>query len=231
MLVVMTKTQLEASAAVTTAVRTHPVVVMFALLAPVPVLTGQLTSTALDPMSSTISQYVYLPGGYPMVLLGALLLAGCALMISLDLARRPRVAVGGAVRHRNAAIVLLVSYAAALTVVGLVPTDPPGSTSVSVPEIVHRVGVSWAFLSLPIAGLVLARAPRLLGAVSSVVLSRFAAAMLGGVLLFGAVQLPLLTVGASIPGLGLVERIAFVFMIGYLIMLAVTLGFRVRPRQ
>ena len=41
-------------------------------------LTGQLTSTALDPMSSTISQYVYLPGGYPMVLLGALLLAGTA---------------------------------------------------------------------------------------------------------------------------------------------------------
>ncbi len=227
----MTKTQLEGSAAVSTAVRTHPVVVMFALLAPVPVLTGQLTSTGLDPMSSTISQYVYLPGGYPMVLLGALLLAGCALMIAVDLARRPRPAVDRARRHRHAAIALLVSYTVALTVTGLVPTDPPGSTSVSWTEMVHRVGVSWAFLALPIAGLVVARAPQLVGAASATVLTRYAAALLGGVLLFGAIQLPLLTLGTGIPGLGLVERIAFVFMIGYLIVLALTLGFRGRPRS
>jgi hypothetical protein len=226
----MTKSQPEASAAVSTAVRTHPAVVLFALLAPVPVLTGQFTTTTLDPLSSTISQYVYHPGGYPMVLLGALLLAGCALMISVDLGRRPREAADPAARHRTVAIALLVSYAIALTVVGLVPTDPPGSLTVSPLELIHRVGVSWAFLSLPVAGIVLARAPRLLSPTRATVLLRLAAAQLGGVLVFGAVQLPLLALGTSIPGLGLVERIAFVAMIGYLIVLAVTLGLKVRPR-
>lgn len=194
------------------------VVIALAMLSPLPVLAGQFSGTSLDPLSAPISQYVHLPGGYPMVLLGAWLLAGCGAVIAVDLLR------DADSRPQQFAAVLLASFAVALIVVGVVPTDPAGSTVVSSRELVHRFAVGWAFFSLPLAGLVLARAPRLLGAVSGAALTRLAVALLGGVLLFGSVQLPLLAVGADgIPALGLVERIAFGFMIGYLILLAVVL--------
>ena len=174
-------------------------------------------------MQAPISQYVYLPGGYQLVLLGSLLLAGCGATIALDLLRRPGGQHTADDHPRRLAGLLLLSFAVAFSVVGLVPTDPPGSATASATELVHRASVIWTFVALPAAGIVLARSPRLVGIRGALALQRLAIALLVGVLVFGAIQLPLLIAGSGIPALGLVERLAFAFMIGYLVVLTMTL--------
>jgi hypothetical protein len=197
--------------------------ITLAALAPLPVLLGQWAGTGLNPLTSPISQYVHLPGGYQLVLLGSLLLAGCGAMIGLDLLRRPRTSRDRSDLHRLLAAALLLSFAAALTVVGLVPTDPHGSPTLSAMELVHRTCVIWSFVALPAAGFVLARSRRLVEAKSGLALFRLGIGLLVGVLIFGAIQLPLLIAGSGIPALGLVERLAFAFMIIYLILLTKSL--------
>ncbi|WP_161605963.1 DUF998 domain-containing protein [Microlunatus speluncae] len=190
-----------------------------AVIAPMPVLIGQFTGTGLDPLHAPISQYVYLPGGYQLVLFGALLMAGCGATIAIDLLRRSGGPPTRDDHPRRLAGFLLLTFAVAFSVVGLVPTDPPGSANPSATELVHRASVIWTFVALPAAGIVLARSPRLVGLRGALALQRLAVALLVGVLVFGAIQLPLLIAGSGIPALGLVERLAFAFMIGYLIVL------------
>lgn len=202
--------------------RTPAIVAALSTLSVVPILVGQLTGAGLNPLLAPISQYVYLPGGYLMVLAGAVLLGGCGLVLAHDLYRRSVEGLTG-VTGRRIAVGLLISYAISLTLVGLVPTDPPGSETASATEIVHRIGVVWSFLSLPIAGLIIARTQTHLRTGANLPLVRCSAALLVGLALFVAVQLPLLVAGSGIPALGIVERIAFVLMIGYLIFLATAL--------
>ncbi len=197
--------------------------ITLATIAPLPVLLGQFAGTDLNPLLAPISQYVHLPGGYQLVLFGSLLLAGCGAMVGLDLLRRPGLSLGRDDLPRRVAGFLLLSFAVGLTVVGLVPTDPHGSVTVSATELVHRTCVIWSFVALPAAGFVLARSGRLVDAKNALTLIRLGIGLFIGVLIFGAIQLPLLIAGSGIPALGLVERLAFAFMIGYLILLTKSL--------
>ncbi len=208
---------------------TQSVVATLALISLVPMAVSHLTGAALNPVSAPISHYVYLPGGYPMVLLGALLLAGCGAVLAADLIRRS-VRTAGPVdpefrRHRLAAG-LLISFAVALTVVGVFPTDPPGSPSSSASAVAHRIGAAWSFLSLPLAGVLLAGSCRPSRPAVGRILVRAAAGLSGAAVIFLSIHLPLALTGSGIPAFGLLERIGFAFMIGYLILVAAAL----RPR-
>lgn len=207
---------------------TPSVVATLSLISLVPMAVLHLTGTGLNPVAAPISHYVFVPGGYPMVLLGSLLLAGCGLVIAADLirrygsARRP-----GSARRRGplAAAGLLISFAVALILVGLFPTDPPGSAAAAATgsAVVHRIGAAWSFLALPLAGVLVARTSGWCRAGHARSLVGLAAGLLGAVLVFLSIHLPLALAGSGLPAFGLLERIGFAFLIGYLILLAAAL--------
>ncbi len=205
---------------------TQSVVTTLTLFALVPMVIIHVTGTALNPLTAAISHYVYLPGGYLMVLLGSVLLAGCGLVIAIELIRRPpadRGWTGADERRRRIAAGLLISFAAALALVGLFPTDPPGSPASSASALLHRIGAAWSFLALPVAGVLVARPARLHRPAAGRALVGVAAGLLGAVVIFLSLHLTLTLHGSGIPAFGLLERIGFAFMIGYLILLATAL--------
>lgn len=210
---------------------TQSVVATLTVISLVPMAIVHLTGAALNPLTAAISHYVFLPGGYLMVLLGSVLLAGCGLLLAVDLIRRPmadRGWSGADDRRRRAAALLLISFAVALTLVGLFPTDPPGSPASSLSAVVHRIGAAWSFLALPTAGLLVAGAARRHRPASSRALVRAAAGLLVAVAAFLTIHLTLVLLhGSGIWAFGLLERIGFAFLIGYLILLATAL----RPAQ
>lgn len=177
----------------------------------------------MNPLLAPISHYVYQPAGYPMVLLGSLLLAGCGMVIAADLIRRSTGQNGRDDRRRRWAAGLLISFAVALTLVGLFPTDPAGSVTISASAVIHRIGAAWSFLSLPVAGVLVARTASESRSTSGRALVRVAAGLLAAVVIFLSIHLPLAFAGSGIPAFGLLERIGFAFMIGYLILLAAAL--------
>ncbi|MFC7623578.1 DUF998 domain-containing protein [Microlunatus sp. GCM10028923] len=201
---------------------TSSVVATLSLISLVPMAVLHLTGTGLNPVVAPISHYVFVPGGYLMVLLGSLLLAGCGLVIAADLIRRY-----GSVRARGplAAAGLLISFAVALILVGLFPTDPPGSAAgaATASAVIHRIGAAWSFLALPLAGVLVARTSGWCRAGHARSLVGLAAGLLGAVLVFLSIHLPLALAGSGLPAFGLLERIGFAFLIGYLILLAVAL--------
>ncbi|GAB3766219.1 DUF998 domain-containing protein [Microlunatus parietis] len=201
---------------------TPSVVATLSLISLVPMAVLHVTGTGLNPVVAPISHYVFVPGGYPMVLLGSLLLAGCGLVIAADLIRRY-----GSARARGplAAAGLLISFAVALILVGLFPTDPPGSAAgaATLSAIIHRIGAAWSFLALPLAGVLVARTSGWCRAGHARSLVGLAIGLLGAVLIFLSIHLPLALAGSGLPAFGLLERIGFAFLIGYLILLAVAL--------
>jgi hypothetical protein len=205
---------------------TQSVVTTLTLFALIPMAVVHLTGASLNPLTAAISHYVFLPGGYLMVLLGSVLLAGCGLVIAIELIRRPaadRGWTGADDRRRRAAAVLLISFAVALTLVGLFPTDPPGSPASTASAVLHRIGAAWSFLALPVAGVLVARSSRRHRPSSAQALIRVAAGLLGAVVIFLSLHLTLTLHGSGIPAFGLLERVGFAFMIGYLILLATAL--------
>lgn len=196
---------------------TQSVVATMALISLVPMAITHLTGTALNPLLAPISHYVFLPGGYLMVLLGSLLLAGCGLVIAAELVRRT-----GDHRLRVAAG-LLISFAVALVLVGLFPTDPPGTPVSSASAVVHRIGAAWSFLALPTAGVLVGRTVRAGRPAVARGLVGVAAALLGAAVIFLSIHLTLALHGSGMPLFGLLERLGFAFMISYLILVAVAL--------
>ncbi|WP_344413918.1 DUF998 domain-containing protein [Pseudonocardia ailaonensis] len=110
---------------------------------------GLLHGAPFDPLHLTLSDYVGLPGGYLVlgIAAGALALAATVLAVAAARAGASRVVVA-----------LLASWAVAMVVAGIFPTNPPG-TPPDVVAAVHRYAGVWLFTVLPIAVVLLARSP------------------------------------------------------------------------
>jgi hypothetical protein len=102
----------------------------------------------VDPLRHTLSDYVVLPGGYLVlgIAAGAMALAGGLLAVDAHRLRAGR-----------AVVLLFASWAVAMAVAGIFPTNPPG-TPPDVVAAVHRYAGAWVFAVLPVAVLLLARA-------------------------------------------------------------------------
>ncbi|HXV93063.1 MAG TPA: DUF998 domain-containing protein [Pseudonocardia sp.] len=194
----------------------HTAVLLCVVLALVPV--GALHATAageVDPVAQTISDYVAVPGGYALLGLGTAALATAGLVLAGGIRR------AGLPRHRPVAA-LLGSWSAAMVLVGLFPTNEPG-TPAGVVAAVHRYAGAWAIAVLPLVGLLAARRARgaagWAGAVPGLTAWSLAAGVLG--VAFALVNLPLwLGVAVAVPLLGSVERVLFAVLLGLLLVLA-----------
>lgn len=209
-----------------TASRTTPIannwngvswVVSSAALALLPIIVLHVTSAALvHPLLDPISYYALIPGGYALVFLGCGLLAASGVCLAVFLARSgmPGVRLPAA---------LLISFAVAFLLVGLFPTDPFDTQVISLSATIHRIGAGWGVVVVPIAGILVAR-----GAAATACspypgrLVRLAKWVAGLMALFFAIHLPLAVMGSRIPAFGLLERVGFALVIGYLVLIAVT---------
>lgn len=191
-------------------------VVLCGILAAVPMIEVHLVGAGLvDPIVQPISHYAYVPTGYWMILLGSILLAISASAISWAMVRT------GDKRLRLPAL-LLVTFVVAIMIVGIVPTDMPGTVELSLSAQAHRWSAAWAFLIMPIVGLLACR--------SDAVLTRFKVSLLRlsmtvciatGVVF--AIHLPLAVAGSHIPMFGAVERFGFLVMVAYMVVLSGTM--------
>ena len=164
-----------------------------------------LGSTAVDPVTAPISDYVAVAGGYALIGVSAVALAvaGLVLAAGLGAARLPGARRVGSV---------LVVWAAALTVVAVFPTNVPG-TPVTVTAWVHRLGGAVVFGLLPVIVALVARSGARDAHWASVVpgLRRWAA--VSGLL-------TLVFLGPALPGIGTVQRLMFVLTAVLLVVLA-----------
>jgi len=173
-------------------------------------------ASAVDPVLDPISWYAFVPGGGEMILAGGVTLAVLGLILTFRM-YRAGLAVGPVPAFA------MIMFAIAMVLVGAFPTDPPG-TAATLSATIHRVSAAGAFCVLPLVGLSLERSiqqPR-----SSLPRGlRTAASALGVVVVaFLVVHLSLFFFADSgIMAFGLIERIGFVIMIGYLFLLAATI--------
>ncbi len=172
-------------------------------------------AAAVDPVLDPISWYAFVPGGGELILAGGVTLAVLGLILTVRMYR-----TGLATGPLPAAAMIV--FAIAMVLVGAFPTDPPG-TAATLSATVHRVSAATAFCVLPVIGLSLERSipqprsslPRTL---------RTVAGALGVVVaVFLVVHLSLVSAGSGILAFGLIERVGFVIMIGYLFLLAATI--------
>lgn len=172
-------------------------------------------SSAVDPVTAPISDYVAVAGGYPLIGVSAVALAvaGLVLAAGLGTARLPGARRVGSV---------LVAWAAALMVVAVFPTNVPG-TPVTVTAWVHRLGGAVVFGLLPVIVALVARSGARDGDWAAVVpgLRRWAAVSGLLTLVFLAGQAPVgFGLGPALPGIGLVQRLMFVLTAVLLVVLA-----------
>lgn len=106
----------------------------------------------VDPLETTISDYIGVPGGFALLTVAAVLLAIASLVLAGGLAP------AGLVRP-EAPSGLLASGAAALVIVALFPTNYPG-TPIGIVANIHRVAGAWVFISIPLACWLIARRAR-----------------------------------------------------------------------
>jgi hypothetical protein len=173
-------------------------------------LAGALATPRIDALALTVSDYVALPGGYALLALAALALGGVG--VALAVAARRAAPAAGAVP------VLLSSWSAALLLVGLFPTNPPGVPA-DLAAGVHRYAGAWAFAALPIAVWLLGRA---LGHRALCGLA-VAVGVAAGVFLLAHVPIVLAIDIAGSPGfplLGGVERVLYALVIVLLLVTA-----------
>ncbi|MCE0767563.1 DUF998 domain-containing protein [Pseudonocardia kujensis] len=176
---------------------------------------GALHSPAVDPLVHTVSDYVLLPGGHLVLAIAAAALALAATVLAGAAAR------AGASR---APVALLASWAAAMVVAGVVPTNVPG-TPPDLSAAVHRYAGAWIFAVLPLAVLLLARGPAVRDAARGrvVALALLTAALSGTFLL---AHLPIVVAGSpAFPLLGGVERVLY----GAVTALLITTVLALRP--
>jgi hypothetical protein len=177
----------------------------------------------VDPLRGTISGMVYAPGGFLLfAAMGALCVTGSA-MLAVSLVR---------FGSRKAAVAVGI-WCVALAVAAVVPTDPPGATSVSLAALIHRDAAAVMFAAMPIAGLLVAAHPFPEGTVSparqrAVRRASIAAAVMG--VLQIAVSIPSLFPRAAVsawPAVhtlhsvrGLAERALFLALLVVLVRIA-----------
>lgn len=188
-----------------------------AALALLPIVVLHVTGAALvHPLLDPISYYALIPGGYPLVLLGCSLLGGAGICLAFWLGRSGlpgvRLPVG-----------LLISFAVAFVLVGIFPTDPLHADVVSTSATIHRIGAAWGVVVVPITGVLVGRSLAA-GALSAYPrrMIRLARAVACVMALFFAIHLPLALLGSRIPAFGFLERAGFALVIGYLILMAIT---------
>lgn len=186
-----------------------------ASVALVPMIIVHVVGVGLvDPIIQPVSHYVYVPGGYLMVLLGSVTLAAAAVALARGLGRS---GLDRMVLPQR----LLISFALAMILVGLLPTDPPGTLALGPSATIHRWSAAYAFAVLPVIGfVVMARGSRAGARTGMVALRRLSIGVTAGVGTFFAIHLPMLALGSQIPLFGLVERIGFVVMISFMVVLA-----------
>jgi hypothetical protein len=166
----------------------------------------------VDPVVDPVSFYAFVPGG------GLLVLAGCLALGLLGVVLVSRGYDSGLLRGPVPAVAIAV-FAVSMVLIGIFPTDPPGTVVASASAVVHRVSAATAFAVLPLVGLGSLRrrgtADRRLEP-----LRRTGAVLLVIVVVFLAVHLPLVALGSGIVAFGLLERVGLVLMGGYLALLA-----------
>ncbi|MEU7001228.1 DUF998 domain-containing protein [Nonomuraea sp. NPDC046570] len=165
----------------------------------------------LDPLHSVISEYAWAAGGWLLPASLTLFAIGSAL-------------IAGALRAAGAdrrAVLLLLGWGVCMFLIGAFPTDKPG-VPLSLSGGIHRYAAFAAFLAMPAAGFLLARAQsRYAGAVK--VLSGIAL----GALLLVVVPYVIRMLGvplsnAEIPA-GLTQRVVVVTEIGVLALAGLSL--------
>ncbi|WP_418277256.1 DUF998 domain-containing protein [Isoptericola jiangsuensis] len=167
----------------------------------------------VDPVADPVSFYAFVPGGALLVLVACLTLGLLGVVL---VARGYTAGLLAGVVPVAAIGIFLVS----MVLVGLFPTDPPGTASATTSAVVHRAGAATAFCVLPLVGLASTAGPR--GRCETVEpLRRAGAALLSVVLVFLAIHLPLVALGSGIVAFGLLERVGLVLMTAYLALLAV----------
>jgi hypothetical protein len=174
---------------------------------------GALRAPAVDPLVHTVSDYVLLPAGHLVLGIAAAALALGATVLTVAAGR-----AGGS----RAAVALLASWAAAMAVAGIVPTNVPG-TPADVAAAVHRYAGAWIFAVLPLAVVLLAHGPAIRVAARRRVvgLALLTAALSGAFLL---AHLPIVVAGSpAFPLLGGVERVLYGAVTALLITTALAL--------
>jgi hypothetical membrane protein len=173
-------------------------------------------ASVVDPVLDPISWYAFVPGGGELILAGGLVLAALGLILTVRM-YRSGLAVG------PVPAVAMILFAVAMVLVGAFPTDPPG-TPATFSATVHRVSAAAAFCVLPIVGLSLERSIRQPRSALPRGLRSAATALGVVVALFLVVHLSLVFFADSgVMAFGLIERIGFVIMIGFLFLLAATI--------
>lgn len=187
-----------------------------AALAPM-VAVHLLGASAIDPIKQPISHYVFVPGGYAMVFIGSFLLAFSAISIARGLLQSHTPGLQLPAR-------LLITFAIAMSLVGIFPTDPPDTIHLDAMATVHRWAASYSFAVLPVIGFLVSR--RLSPLSESNQPRRLHRLALGVTVVTGtffAIHLPLVALGSQIPLFGLLERLGFVVMVSFMVVLAATM--------
>ncbi|WP_277212767.1 DUF998 domain-containing protein [Isoptericola croceus] len=174
-----------------------------------------LGAAVVDPVLDPVSFYAFVPGGGEAILLGGTVLAVVG-MVLVARAYRTGLAAGPLPG------VAMIVFAVAMVLVGVFPTDPPG-VATTLSAAVHRTSAAAAFVVLPVVGHCVARRVTVPRSASPRRLQRATVSLAVLVMAFLAVHLPLAAVGSGIAAFGLLERIGFVLMIGYLLLLADTI--------
>jgi hypothetical protein len=109
-------------------------------------------SGTLDPLTRTISDYVFLPGGYTLLGLAGIAIATASFVLSRGLRR-------GDLPDAGPPAGLLLSVAVALVLVAIFPTHDP-RTAAGLVSNVHRAAGGWVLVMVPVAGWMVARRAR-----------------------------------------------------------------------
>jgi hypothetical protein len=169
----------------------------------------------LDPMTDVISDYVFEPGGYPLLGAAAISLAvACTVLATgLNRAELPR---------SRTPVALFVTAAVALVLVALFPTHAPGTTAGLV-STVHRIAGGWVFAVLPLAAWMVARragaAPAWVAAAPALSVAAGVAAVISAFFLLSHV--PIVIAGSPVfPFIGGVQRVLYAAVMVVLVMTA-----------
>lgn len=183
-----------------------------------PMITVHLLGAGIiDPVEQPISHYVFVPGGYAMVFIGSFLLAFSAISIARGLLRSRTPGLQLPAR-------LLITFAVAMSLVGIFPTDPPDTIHLDAMATVHRWAAAYSFAILPVIGfLVSRRLTPLSEAIQPRRLHRLALGVTVVTGAFFAIHFPLVAMGSQIPLFGLLERLGFVVMVSFMVVLAATM--------
>jgi hypothetical protein len=173
------------------------------------------TIGTLDPLTTVISDYVFITGGYALIGVAAISAAvGCTVLAAgLRRADLPAARVPSA---------LFVSAAVGLVLVALFPTHTPGTTPGLV-STVHRAAGGWVFAVLPLAAWMVARRARSAPAWAPAAAPlTWATGIAGGVSAFFLLNhVPIVIAGSPLfPFIGGVQRVLYVAVMVVLVMTA-----------